>query len=176
MTKKNKEEDIRKLNPDIRQFTVGVRHLYDITIYPLSFSQQMELSDIVSQEIVKFYKTAGTISDLSVITFIVDAVKGNIGTILDFITDPDEIKGIVKDTKAKQLLDVVSNKQLIDLTEMVYQDNFEDLRKKVIDLFEKMPKVPADALSERSLPSSSEAIPSSDSTTSDEATETEVLQ
>jgi hypothetical protein len=175
MTKKNKEEDVRKLNPDIKQFTVGVRQLYDLTIYPLSFSQQMELSDIVSTEMTRFYTSATDLTDLAVITFIVEAVKSNIGTILDFITDPDEVKDIIKDAKAKKLLDVVSNKQLVNLAEIIYQDNFEDLRKKVIDLFEKMPKI-TDEQSERSSLSSSEAIPSSDSPTSDEVTEKEVLQ
>jgi hypothetical protein len=136
----------------------------------------MELSDIVTVAITDFYKKATELTDIAVVSFVVETVKANIETILAYITEPDEIKDIVKDAKEKKLVDVLTNKQLIAITEIIYHDNFEELRKKVMDLFEKMPEMPTDVLSERSLPSSSDTIPNSDSKVSDEVTETEVLQ
>jgi hypothetical protein len=173
--KQKEKKELGKLNPDIREIEVGRKRLYNLTVYPLAFGQQFEISEVISKAITGFYQEGGGDQpDIAVVTFLVSIIQDNAGKVLEFVTDPDEVKEILKETGEKNLLNVISNKQVVTIAETIYEDNFETVSKKVVDLFRKM-KI--EHLSERSLPDSLDDSLSTDSpTSSEEDTETEVLQ
>lgn len=159
MADKTKNKELAHLNPDIKEVQIGTRRLYSLTIYPLSFGQQFEFSDIITKAAVQFYETGKDLPNIAVVAFIVDIIKNNAGKILDYVTDSKEVKGILTDAKETTLLNLLSNKQVISIAEIIYDDNYEAVSKKVADLFGRMID---DHLSERSSASSSEDTPNTD--------------
>ena len=166
--------ELQKLNPDIREVEIGVKALYKLTIYPLSFGQQFALSDTITEAVVGFYQTGKEMTDIGVVTFMVNVLKENAGVILEYVTDPDEVSAILEDTGEDSILNLITNKQVFRITEILYKDNYESLSKKVKDLFR---QIQEDQLSERSSADSSEDTPSSDlEIYSESPTEKEDLQ
>ena len=167
---KAEKERIEQLNPDIKNVSIGVRKLYNLTVFPLSFGQQIELSNLIGDAVAGFYQKKA-IKDAEFVAFLVKVIGENATRILEMVTDPDEIKEIVKDSEKKELIDNITNKQLIEISEIIYEDNFKDPTETVKTLWETLGK---QFLSVASLPQSSEDIPSSDSSTSlEEAIEKE---
>lgn len=167
-------QELKKLNPDIREVEIGVRSLYNLHIYPLSFGQQFELSDIVTEAVLKFYQTGKEMTDIAVISFIVDVIKENAERVVKYVTDDSEVGGICEDAKAKSVLNLITNKQAFTIAEIIYKDNYESISKKVKDLFK---QIQEDHLSERSSPDSSEDTPSTGlEIYSDDLTQKEDLQ
>ena len=165
------EQELKALNPDIRTVQIGVRELYNLTIYPLSFGQQIKMSETIGDAVAGFYQNKGT-TDAELVAFIVKLLGENAKEILGYITDPDEVKEIMEGAKAKEITDCLTNKQLFAIGEHIYEDNFKDPSEKVRTMFETIKK---EYLSDMLSPESSEDIPSMDlNTSSDEASEKEV--
>jgi hypothetical protein len=167
------EQELKALNPDIRMVQIGVRELYNLTIYPLSFGQQIKLSETIGEAVASFYQNKDG-SDAELVAFIVKLLGENAKEILGYITDPDEVKEIMKGAKEKEITNCLTNKQLFEIGEHIYEDNFKDPSEKVRTMFETIRK---EYLSDVLSPESSEDIPSTDlSTSSEEAIEKEASQ
>ena len=81
-------ENDQKLNPQIAEVEVGIRNLRKINVYPLSMADQIKLTDTITKAIAEQLASASG-SDIAVISFITNLIKGNIGTILTMTTDED---------------------------------------------------------------------------------------
>jgi hypothetical protein len=117
-----------RLNPDIRTMEIGVRELEEITIYPLSMADQLEVTDIITKALREFFDQGGAdISEYDFASYVVDLIKGNLATILEMIVDEG----------ASKLKDITNN-QAVEIAETVYEVNFGSLVKKVKSLLEKV--------------------------------------
>jgi hypothetical protein len=154
-------EEMEMLNPQISEITIGIRKLHKIKIYPLSAYQQMDLTDAVGD----LY--ASVQGDVTVPTFIMairDFIKTNFGKIIEMVTDE----------KGEDVLKDITNSQMADIIERVYEMNFGVLEKKIGKFLGTIQKL---FLQEKSSAPSSEIIPSIVSKTSlEDPSETEVLQ
>lgn len=122
-----------QLNPQIRTMEIGVRHLRQITIYPLSMSDQFKTTDLVSDFVVKtleFLESAKNeeLQDIAAIPVIIKSVENNLVHILDFIVDKkDKIK-----------LNDLTNLQFSELAVLVYEVNYEGALGKFQGLIQKV--------------------------------------
>jgi hypothetical protein len=176
-SKTKEQEEVRQMNPDIREVSIGRRYLYTLHIYPLSFYQQIEISNVIAEGLAMFFGQEDKSDDMATVTFFVQLVKDNMGKLIEFTTDPEEVKDILKLAKeegAKEIMECVTNKQLVHISTLIYEDNFEEVQKKVANLFE---KIKGQYLLERLSPESSDTIPSTTlPTSSEEPLEKEELQ
>lgn len=127
--------DNRKLNPQVRQTTIGLRTLRKIKIYPLSVGDQLELSDLIIDSLTKYNEIVADEKkpDMQVFSeianFIVNLIKENLDSLIEKITDRNEAEEDV------HILDDVTNEQAIEIGKIVYEINFESLIKNVKSLF-----------------------------------------
>lgn len=122
----NKSE---QLNPRIKKVPIGIRSLREITIYPLSMADQMELINVVSKAIAGFYKEGPTKTDTEAALFIIDNIKTNFVKVLNLVTDSEEL--------GSDVLKELSNEQTVEIIDSIYEMNFGIVTKKVQDLLEK---------------------------------------
>lgn len=153
------KDDMNRLNPLIREATIGVRELRSIKLYPLSMADQLALSAILVKTIQEMYSKREE-DNIVFAEAVQKAISENIGKILAFVTDEGE--GLLKE---------ISNEQALEIAEMIYDMNYGILEKKVKSLIEKIRKT---FQSPTSLPQSSENIVNTDlKTSSEKATEME---
>jgi len=134
------ENEQQKLNPQIMEIEIGIRELRKIKIYPLSMSDQLKLTDLISSALAaEFAKEEG--GDIALITFIVNLVKDNLGRVLTMVTDED----------GDSLLNEISNLQAASIAQVVYDVNYGIVAKNFGSLFGKLKAL---FLSERPLPQS----------------------
>jgi hypothetical protein len=145
------KDDMNRLNPLIREATIGVRELRSIKLYPLSMADQLSLSAILVKTIQEIY-TKREEDNIVFAASIQTAISENLGKILTFVTDEGEI-----------LLKEISNEQALEISEMIYDMNYGILEKKVKSLIEKIRKT---FQSPTSLPQSSENTVNTDLKTS----------
>lgn len=154
------------INPQIKKVEIGVRDLREINVLPLSIGDQTELSEIISKA-VKSFVESGNLADEAFIAGVLELLSTNISKILKLITDDK--------TAPKQLLKEITNNQALRIAEIVYEENYSQIVKKVQGLVEKMgPKNRAitrmgTSILEGLQPISSDDIPSTESKTSSES-------
>lgn len=118
-----------EINPQIRAIKIGVRDLREISILPLSIGDQGKLSDIISKAIKTFVDSGkAKLQDEAFIGEVLELVSKNIGSILELIVD-DKVS-------SKRLLNEITNKQALNIAEIVYEENYADIVKKVQGLIE----------------------------------------
>jgi|LGVD01.1.fsa_nt_gb hypothetical protein len=133
-----------KLNPQIQTVDIGRRVLHEVTIYPLSLSDQFRTTDLISglvNQVLDFLEKQKTLKpaertrDIDVIKDIASAVEVNLGQILEFVVDSNE----------KIDLDDITNLQFSELADLIYEvnysgavGNFQGLIGKVKELFPSM--------------------------------------
>lgn len=117
-----------KANPRIVEVEVGVRVVKTIRIYPLSVGHQMEVSDTVSSTLSKILEQRLDNIDKEVVAVVVNVVKENLGTILEFVIDPEELKSNGY-ANVKELLYDVDNEQMWEIAKVIKQQNFERIAK-----------------------------------------------
>jgi hypothetical protein len=131
----------------------------EISIYPLSMADQLEVTDLVAAAI-KGYVMEGDQSELGVATFVAEAIKENVSLLLKKATDEGD-----------EVLSEITNMQATDIAEIIYEVNYESILGKVRSLVE---KIQSQFQSPKLSPSPSEDTDNMTSPTStDEATETE---
>jgi len=130
-------EEQRKINPQIMEIEIGIREMRKIKIYPLSMSDQLGLTNLISTAIAAHVAQEEG-GDMAVVAFILELVKENIGRILTMVTDEDD-----------KLLEEISNLQAAGIAEAVYETNYGIVAKNFKSLFG---KVTALFPSERPLP------------------------
>lgn len=156
------------LNPQIRSLEIGVRDLRTITIYPLSFRDQMKLKDLIFDGLAKLSSVfaeaqAAKDDDLSAIeliqeiaVFAIEFIEKNIDAFIRLVV-LDEAQTEENDT----LSDMTVN-QVIQLAELVYEVNYDFLSKTIQKLMGKVNKVvpkTTTSPSTLSFPSSQEDTP-----------------
>jgi hypothetical protein len=121
--------DSNNINPQVRRVDIGKRTLRKISIYPLSLADQLSLTEMITAAIEAFFKTNPDESDESMVQFVsfmLELIKENIDKILEMITD-----------EGKEVLNDITNAQLMDIAEVVYRDNYEGPVGKAMSLFER---------------------------------------
>jgi len=152
-----------KLNPQVADFEIGIRSLRKIKIYPLSLGSQIEMSEMISQAITKFFTEHGSDDDIAVVGFIVELVRDNLPKFIE-LTALDEKPGTVM----KEL----TNVQALELAELVYEMNFASVLKNSKSLFEKIGSL---FLSGRPLPPSASDTDTPSPTVTEETSKKEGL-
>jgi hypothetical protein len=119
----------KRLNPEVASIDVGVRHLRKVTFYPLSAGYQLKMTSFL-ESIFKELVTIEDGNDDSTVAFftkVLEIVKENINTIIGYICDE----------KPEELLDDLTNSQLVDVIKYVYETNYEGPLKNLLSLFQK---------------------------------------
>jgi hypothetical protein len=112
-------------NPNIKTVTVGTREIKDVKIYPLSVADQLHMTDVITEVIQTFIlSNVDKKNDVEVVLFIVNAIKENAATILDLVSDSGQL-----------LLSDLSNSQLLEICQIVFEVNYSDVLKNSKDLF-----------------------------------------
>jgi len=117
-----------KQNPQIEEFEVGVRTLKTLHVYPLSVGQELKVSDIVSETLTQFFAQKVADIDEKVVRLFLDLFQKNLKQILTYILDLDELRTL-NFNSIDDLLNDITNEQLIDLYELVKEANFDRLIK-----------------------------------------------
>ncbi|MDY6957912.1 MAG: hypothetical protein SVK08_02010 [Halobacteriota archaeon] len=120
-----------RLNPDIAKADVGVRELKTVTIYPLSAAFQMNLAGGISDLLVNFFSVR--VKDLSedevsqkIAGLFMELIRENIETVLGHVIDSNEMTANGFAT-VKDLLEDVTNNQLLHIGQIVYDNNYKEL-------------------------------------------------
>lgn len=115
------------LNPDIRIVNYGVRELKEANIYPLSVSDQMKATDIISKVFVSF-SSLEEMEDMEVVSFAAKTIKENIEKVLALVMDEGKVIPF----------DDLTNNQLNNIVNIIFEVNYEGIIKNFKDLFGKM--------------------------------------
>lgn len=122
---------MQKLNPEIAEFEIGVRHLRKVIIYPLSAADQFKLTDLLKEIFSELaFIDQSENKEQSVALFfgkILDLIKEKFSLLVGYLTDEDPVK-FEQD---------VTNSQLADIIKHVYEVNFEGPLKKVLAPFKR---------------------------------------
>jgi hypothetical protein len=112
----------KKLNPQITDVDIGVRDLRKVKLYPLALGDQLELSDLIKEVLEAFFKTEdGSEESLSLfIAFAFNLIKENMTKILGLIA--------LDEANSKKLLKEITNAQLDEIAQVVYEKNFAVLK------------------------------------------------
>jgi len=140
------DEDRTQLNPQIANVEIGVRNLRKINIYPLSVGDQLSMTNIISEGFVVITQAA---DDIEMAGAAIKVIEQNFPLIIEFITDAKDAKEALVLTKD------ITNTQAVEIAEIVYEQNYASLIKKVKGLFEKvqgeMNKIPSKGPSQPSV-------------------------
>lgn len=120
-----------KLNPEVRKISVGKKSLTEFEVYPLSIGDQKK----VSRTLIDAYKSfSERVNNLPpeeqerAIDIVIDAVYEDIPKVLALVIDEDL-------DKSREVFDSMSNPQLSELVDMVWEMNYECLEKNRSGLF-----------------------------------------
>lgn len=121
-----------KLNPQIKTVEVGIKSLREVTIYPLSMSDQFKLTDII----VELFKEFTSFDELDldetqVVEKGVGLIKDNLETILSVVTDEKESISF----------DELTNTQFSELATLLYEVNYEEMLGNLKSLIERVKKI-----------------------------------
>lgn len=117
-----------KMNPQISTVEVGIKSLREVFIYPLSVSDQFQLTDVITgviQEVAGLEDDGG--DDMIVISIAINAIKTNLAKILEFVLDANETISY----------DELTNTQLMEIVDIIFETNYEGLIKNLKRLQEK---------------------------------------
>lgn len=129
-----------KLNPRGREVEVGIYSPRNITIYPLSVRDQMKLSDLITEALQVFFASTDK-GDIELVSTILDIISKNLNKIMLMII-PDERTWFQKKwasfrKKEVDMLGDVSNDQMLNIIQNVFEMNYGDPLKNARSLFEK---------------------------------------
>lgn len=120
-----------KKNPRVEAIEVGITEIKKLDVYPLSLAAEKkvlalykEVKDFMDQLCEEEYE--GGYGDIPVpvmIDKIVEVISMNMETVLSSVT---------KDEDIVELLDEIDNCQAIDLATLMYKQNFEEPKKKMV--------------------------------------------
>jgi len=121
-----------KLNPDVKEINVGVETLHSVKIYPLSISDQKKLTNSVVDIVQKFSEVDfSSISNEEAFNFLRELVFDNIEVLLEYITKEEE----------RPSLDELTNAQLSQIIDIVFEVNFEVFIKNYKNLLQKFQQI-----------------------------------
>lgn len=118
---------MNNLNPDIKKMLIGSREMVEITIYPLSVSEEGELIRTVTGAIIQFSKEQNEeMDDDKSVIVITKIIEENLEKIFKIVTDSEAPYSIM------------TNNQLVEFGEILFEVNFEGLLKNGRSLFKKV--------------------------------------
>ena len=151
------ENEEKKLNPQITDVEIGIRNLRKITVYPLSMSDQLKLTDLITKSVTEQLAKADG-GELSLVSFIIKMLQENIGKIITMVTDEDA-----------KVLDEISNSQAVEIADVLFDVNYGTVAKNFKSLSEKLTGL---FQPERPLPPSANVTDIASETSTESPTET----
>ena len=150
-------DELEKINPRVKVTTIGIRALREIPVYPLSVMEQLNLSNVISDAIAEFFAAKGQLTtnklelkteNIEFVKMIIDILKTNIIRIIKLTTDEE----------GEDVLKEMTNDQLADYIDILYQDNYGKIVKKVTDLIQGLPeeKIPVEEILAKEAPAAPE--------------------
>ena len=117
------------LNPDIRMLNVGKKALKEVEILPLSVRDQVKATKIIVGFIqdVATDDALETMQNIDAMGSIMKALETNIDDILDMVTE-----------EGNKLADDLTNNQLAELANHIFEVNYDGMIKNFKDLFGKV--------------------------------------
>lgn len=149
----------KQMNPDITEITYGKKELKTLVVYPLSIGDQFKVTNMITEIVKNLVENKGSTGDYAFMTAIMNALEKNLSKILSLVAD-------IEEQEANDIVNSLTNTQLMDIVETIWTVNYEPALKKGQDLFDRGKQLFA---SRRSSPSSSNATPSTDLKTSTES-------
>lgn len=134
----------RKINPQIASLEIGTRNLRTIKIYPLSFGDQLEMTDLITETIQKFlearndnmYKLEKKLKELKEKILSTEETKNFDEKSIDYLKEKESFENELKELKGKENLKFIQfvidlfKKNLIRLIKLISDKN-EDLLKEL---------------------------------------------
>jgi hypothetical protein len=111
------------LNPAIREVEIGRRELRKLEILPLSIKSQLETTSVVV-ELIDLIMNQGvkTVEDAGKL---IEIFNSNLFKLLGIATENED---------PVKLLEEITNSQAIQIAEIIYSENYEELLKKAKSL------------------------------------------
>lgn len=118
--------DGRTLNPDIKNINVGIKELREVKIYPLSMTDQFQLTEDLAQVINEMGSGVdfSTITNEDALQFMKKLLSENLMKILTYVTTEEE----------RPTLDELTNNQFYEIANILFEVNYEGLLKNFKDL------------------------------------------
>ena len=120
---------LKSLNPQIRKTNIGIRHLREVTVYPLSLKDQFALGDLIVEAVKQFYSIQ-TDGDAKFIRQIFSLIEKNLNKILKYV--------LLDETEIDKIYNELTNEQTATIIEIVYECNFGVTKKKLTELMTKV--------------------------------------
>jgi hypothetical protein len=112
------------LNPRVVTKQIGIRKLYTVNVYPLSFGDELTLLDMFSTALMGFLSLSKEDqTDMALAQAATDFIKNNISKVIKLVIDEDEWSTV---SESKDLMKCFDNVQLLDLVQTIYDMNFGD--------------------------------------------------
>ncbi len=142
--------DQEKLNPRFRVLEIGTRHLREITLWPMSFGDQLKLKDIIVAAGQEFFttilpkkledaeeaKAAGIdnivqdVETMEYIKFFIEQIEKNLSAVLKLAVDDTE--------DPEKILSEADNVQVSEISTIIFDNNFWEASKNVRSLVNKV--------------------------------------
>lgn len=120
--------DQKKLNPQIKTIEIGVRETREIKIYPLSVKDQFELTKELADSINELLRVDfKNIREEEAIDAFAELLSNRLTDVLRYVCDQDQVP------KMEEL----TNIQLSEIANIVFEVNYEGLIKNFKDLFKR---------------------------------------
>ena len=123
-------EEQERLNPQITDVEIGIRNLRKIKVYPLSMSDQLKLTDMVTKSATE--QMAKGDGDIAIVSFVLQLIQENLSKIITMVTD-----------EKADVLEDMSNSQAVEFADVLLEvnygavvKNFKSLSKKLTGLFQ----------------------------------------
>ena len=158
----NTSDEMVRLNPQIKDVEIGIRNLRSIKIYPLSVSDQLTATNLVTSALQVFMTNKDVKNnDLLFVAFMLEQIRTNASEILKMVLDETE--------SPEAVLKEMSNEQMMVIVKAIYEVNYESLSKNVKSLLEKTKK---ESVSERQSQQSVKSMDTNSMTSSESPGET----
>jgi len=123
------------LKPKVKKVVIGNRPdvMTEINIYPLSMADQMEFTEVLSEGLKALFPSDNTaVDDTVFFNHIATFIQDNIAVVLGYLIDE----------KPEDVLKSITNEQVLEIAEVVYQVNYASVSKKVKSLLGRTGIVP----------------------------------
>lgn len=120
-----------KMNPQISTVEVGTKSLREVFIYPLSVSDQFQLTGIITGVMQEVASLEDSADDMKIVTLATDAIKLNLAKILEYVLDEGETISFEE----------LTNAQLMAIVDIIFEENYEEQIKNLKRLVEKAKKL-----------------------------------
>lgn len=142
----NTSDEMVRLNPQIKDVEIGIRNLRSIKIYPLSVSDQLTATNLVTSALQVFMTNKDVKNnDLLFVAFMLEQIRTNASEILKMVLDETE--------SPEAVLKEMSNEQMMVIVRAIYEVNYESLSKNVKSLLEKKKESVSERQSQQSVKS-----------------------